>query len=244
MGVETVDATGWVEQAERYLRQYRQLYGAELWLDRVPRQPPEAPESDPRQALSEFQERIQDCQKCRLAQSRSHFVFGVGNPRARLLCIGEAPGREEDLQGEPFVGPAGRLLDRILAAIGFRREEVYIANVIKCRPPSNRDPDPDEVEMCRPYLLRQIDIIQPAVILCLGRVAAQALLRTSKSIGALRGRVHAHGQAQVVVTYHPAALLRDVAYKRLAWEDVQLARRVYDDRVGDKPPMQYSKKRT
>ena len=231
----------WIERAQRYLEQQRDLYGPELWTDFAAPPGAEAGE-DAAAALSDFCQRIHECQKCRLGASRTNFVFGIGNPRARLMCIGEAPGRDEDLKGEPFVGPAGQLLDKILAAIGFQRDEVYIANVLKCRPPGNQDPEPDEIAACRPYLMQQIEILRPGVILCLGRVAAQAVLQTTEAVGALRGTVHTLGDARVVATYHPAALLRDVNLKRLAWADVKLARQVYDEHVGDKPPMQLDRK--
>lgn len=236
-----MDAASWIDLAQRYFEQRRELFGPEIWTDFSPPSMVGA-EAEEATTLAEFYEQIRHCQKCRLGASRTNFVFGVGNPQARLMCIGEAPGRDEDLQGEPFVGAAGKLLDKILAAIGFERDEVYIANIVKCRPPGNRDPESDEIEMCRPYVLRQIELIQPSVILTLGRVAAQALLQTTKAVARLRGIVHPLGGAVVVVTYHPAALLRDVRLKRLAWEDVQLARRVYDERVGDKPPLQPGKK--
>lgn len=226
----------WTALAERYLRQQRELFGEVLWSDVALGL--RTAKAEPAGSLEDFRKQIQHCQRCRLARSRTHFVFGVGNPEADLMCVGEAPGRDEDLKGVPFVGAAGQLLDKILAAIGFERREVYIANVIKCRPPGNRDPEPDEIETCRPYLLQQIERIQPAVILCLGRVAAQALLQTSEALGALRGRLHRLEKAQVVVTYHPAALLRDPGLKRRAWDDVQLARSIYDKLVGDKPPLQ------
>jgi len=169
-----------------------------------------------------------------LAKSRTKFVFGVGNDSADLMCIGEAPGRDEDLKGEPFVGAAGQLLDKMLAAIGFARDEVYIANVIKCRPPSNRDPEPDEVMQCLPYLQQQVALIKPKVILVLGRIAARHLLECDESLSNLRLQTHSFGAARVVVTYHPAALLRNPQWKRKAWDDIQRVRKLYDDLVGDK----------
>ena len=162
------------------------------------------------------------CTRCSLHRGRTQTVFGVGSRTARLMVVGEAPGAEEDRQGEPFVGRAGQLLNAMLQAIGLGRHEVYIANVLKCRPPHNRDPKPDEVAHCKPYLARQIELIDPRVILCVGRIAAQNLLGTDAPLGRLRGRVHRLGPAcrPVVVTYHPAYLLRSPAEKGKAWQDL------------------------
>ncbi len=212
------------------------MYGREFYLDLDEDGP--APTD-----LKEFHQQIQDCQKCRLAEHRTHFVFGVGPPTAKVMCIGEGPGYEEDQQGEPFVGPAGQMLNRILAAIGFEREEVYIANIVKCRPPANRNPEAEEIAACLPYLEKQIDLVRPKLILALGKVAAQSLLQTNAPIGALRGRVYRYRQAELIVTYHPAALLRDHKWKPAAWEDAQKLRRLYDERVGDKPPLTVPKRR-
>ncbi|MCS6786900.1 MAG: uracil-DNA glycosylase [Thiobacillaceae bacterium] len=166
------------------------------------------------------------CTRCALHRSRTQGVFGVGDPRAEWLIVGEAPGAEEDRQGEPFVGQAGRLLDAMLAAIGLKRgDNVYIANVLKSRPPGNRDPSPEEVAACLPYLERQIDLIGPKLILAVGRFAAQSLLTTDTAIGRLRGRVHRYRGIPLIVTYHPAYLLRNPADKARAWEDLVLARR-------------------
>lgn len=165
------------------------------------------------------------CTRCELHRTRTQAVFGVGDPHAEWLIIGEAPGAEEDKQGEPFVGQAGRLLDAMLAAIGLKRgENVYIANVLKSRPPKNRDPSPQEVAACLPYLERQIDLIQPRLLLALGRFAAQSLLVTDTAIGRLRGQVHSYRGIPLIVTYHPAYLLRNPADKARAWEDLVLAR--------------------
>jgi DNA polymerase len=172
-----------------------------------------------------------DCMKCPLGATRTKFVFGIGNPRATLMLIGEAPGADEDAQGEPFVGKAGQLLNKILEAIHFRREEVYICNILKCRPPNNRTPQAEEVEQCIPYLQRQIGLIRPKVILCLGLTAAQNLLKTSESLGRLRGRTLTYEGTPLMVTYHPAALLRNPNWKRPAWEDVQAVRKLHDDLV-------------
>jgi uracil-DNA glycosylase family 4 len=163
-------------------------------------------------------------------------VFGTGNPNAELMLIGEAPGREEDLQGEPFVGKAGQLLDKILAAIAFKRSEIYIGNILKCRPPQNRDPLPEEMALCIPYLFQQIHLIQPKIILALGRIAAHQLLRTTASLGSLRGTIHDFQGISLIVTFHPAALLRNPHWKKPVWEDVQMLRKHYDEQVGDKSP--------
>ncbi|NIM98397.1 MAG: uracil-DNA glycosylase [candidate division Zixibacteria bacterium] len=176
----------------------------------------------------DFYHQIKNCTKCHLGYTRTNFVFGVGNPQAKLMLIGEAPGREEDLQGEPFVGAAGKLLDAMLAAINFKREDVFIANILKCRPPENRDPRPEEIETCKPYLLRQIQLIQPKIILALGRISAQVLLETKSPLGQLRGKFHDFNGIKLLVTYHPAALLRYQQYKRPAWEDLKLLRKEYD----------------
>jgi uracil-DNA glycosylase len=172
---------------------------------------------------------ICNCRKCPLGETRNKFVFGVGNPVAEVMLIGEAPGADEDAQGEPFVGRAGKLLNDILKAIKFAREEVYIANIIKCRPPGNRNPLPEEMEKCIPYLYKQIDLIKPKVILCLGLIAAGALLKTKQSLGKLRGNIFDFDNIKVMVTYHPAALLRNPNWKKGCWEDVQMFRKVYDD---------------
>ena len=169
------------------------------------------------------------CTKCALSKTRTNTVFGVGNPDANVVFVGEAPGRDEDLQGEPFVGRAGQLLTKILGAIGFQREDVYICNVLKCRPPDNRDPLPDEVAHCEPYLLAQLDIIRPRVICALGRISAQTLLKTNTSLTKLRGQVHDYHGIPMVVTYHPAALLRNPNWKRPTWDDVQKLRILHDE---------------
>jgi DNA polymerase len=156
-------------------------------------------------------------------------VFGVGNPNADLVLVGEAPGADEDQQGEPFVGRAGQLLNKILEAINFKRDEVFICNILKCRPPNNRDPLPEEVASCEPYLWKQLELIRPKLILCLGRIAAQVLLKTNGSLSSMRGKVHDYRGIRLMVTYHPAALLRNPNWKRPAWEDVQQVRKLYDE---------------
>ncbi len=190
------------------------------------------------QQLDAFYQQIRDCRECPLAQGRKTVVFGAGNADARLMFVGEGPGREEDAQGLPFVGPAGRVLDRMITRLGFERDEVYIANIVKCRPPSNRDPKPEEIERCFPYLQKQIEIIAPQYIFCLGRIAAATLLDRKGELSSLRGRVHHYGNSKVFVTYHPAALLRNQKLFWATFEDMKLFRRVYDQEVGDKPPME------
>jgi len=180
-------------------------------------------------SLVDLDEMICNCRKCSLGQTRTKFVFGVGNPNADLVIVGEAPGTDEDAQGEPFVGRAGQLLNKILEAIGFRREDVYICNILKCRPPNNRDPLSSEVEQCEPYLWKQLELMNPKLILCLGRISAQVLLRTNASLAQMRGKVHDYRGIRLMVTYHPAALLRNPHWKRPAWEDVQAVRKLYDE---------------
>jgi DNA polymerase len=171
------------------------------------------------------------CVKCPLGLTRTKFVFGTGNPAATLMIVGEAPGADEDAQGEPFVGRAGQLLNKILEAIGFKREDVYICNILKCRPPGNRKPLPEEVDLCIPYLRRQIALVKPRVILALGLTAAENLLGTTESLGRLRGRIMQYEGTPLMVTYHPAALLRNPNWKRPTWEDVQAVRKLHDELV-------------
>jgi len=177
--------------------------------------------------LADVRADIGDCTRCKLhTLGRSQIVFGVGNPQADLMFVGEAPGADEDIQGVPFVGRAGQLLTKIIEAIGLKREEVYIANVIKCRPPQNRNPEPDEVEKCEPFLFQQIDIIKPKVIVALGKFGAQTLLRTLDPISRLRGRVFEYRGAKLIPTFHPAYLLRNPSSKREVWEDMKLVRKL------------------
>lgn len=178
--------------------------------------------------LEQLAAHIAACQRCALHKTARNPVPGEGNPQADVLCVGEAPGANEDEQGRPFVGDAGQLLNKILGAIQLAREEVFICNVLKHRPPGNRDPLPEEVAACQPYLLRQIELVRPKVIIAWGRFAAQTLLQTTTGIGQLRGQLHRYHGVPLIVTYHPAALLRNEAWKRPTWEDVKLARRVLD----------------
>ncbi|ORJ59580.1 uracil-DNA glycosylase [Geothermobacter hydrogeniphilus] len=184
-------------------------------------------QADVRETLDQIRADLGECRRCKLCEKRNHIVFGVGNPDARLVLVGEAPGREEDRRGEPFVGEAGRLLDRILFAMGLQRPDVYICNVEKCRPPGNRDPEPDEVAACEPFLKRQLAAISPQVIISLGRVASQALLREQTAISRLRGQWREYQGIPLMPTFHPAYLLRNPTAKREVWEDVkQVMRRL------------------
>jgi DNA polymerase len=188
----------------------------------------------PEEALQAQQAALQGCQQCKLGAGRTTIVFGSGNPRAELVVIGEGPGADEDAQGLPFVGRAGQLLTKMLEArgVGLTRDEVYIANCVKCRPPGNRNPEADELTACAPFLAAQLAAIQPKVVLAMGSVAAQSLLKSKESIGRLRGRVHPFGNAVLIPTFHPAFLLRNPGeeYKRMAWDDLKLARRELDAR--------------
>jgi DNA polymerase len=174
------------------------------------------------ETLEALRDVIGDCRRCKLAPHRTHLVFGVGNPRAELVFVGEGPGRDEDEQGEPFVGRAGKLLTEIITkGMRLAREDVYIANVVKCRPPENRNPEPDEVESCEPFLRRQLDLIQPRVIVALGKFAVQTLLRSKAPISRLRGQWHDYQGIRLMPTFHPAYLLRNPGEKRVVWEDIK-----------------------
>ena len=174
-------------------------------------------------ALGVIREDLGDCTRCALHKGRNTIVFGVGNPAARLMFVGEGPGADEDAQGLPFVGRAGQLLNNMIAAMGLKREECYIANVVKCRPPGNRTPDPEEANTCSPFLFRQIDVVRPQVLVALGATAATYLLGQRQPLAGLRGRVHAYRGMSLIVTYHPAFLLRDPRQKKEAWADLQIA---------------------
>ena len=178
-----------------------------------------------------LREAVANCTRCALCETRTQTVFGVGDPDADWMIIGEAPGAEEDRRGEPFVGRAGKLLDEMLRAVGQSRDGAFIANILKCRPPNNRDPKPEESAACRGYLERQIELVDPKIILAVGRIAAQLLLETDAPVGRLRGSVHRLGDIPLVVTYHPAYLLRSPGQKRKAWDDLNLARRVLRERA-------------
>ena len=179
--------------------------------------------------LNELDSLICNCQKCPLGQTRTKFVFGVGNPDADVVLVGEAPGADEDAQGEPFVGRAGQLLNKIIEASGFKRQEVYICNILKCRPPGNRNPMPDEIEKCEPYLKMQLQLIKPKLILALGKFAAETLLNLRMPLNKMRGNIHYYNGIKTMVTFHPAALLRNPQWKRPTWDDMIQFRKLYDD---------------
>jgi DNA polymerase len=210
----------------RFLEQTQELFGSTLY-EKLSMNEMGITRLDPSfsNQLNEFGTSISTCKKCNLGQHRNKFVFGVGDSHADLMLVGEAPGREEDLKGEPFVGRAGKLLDKILSSIKMdRHKNVYICNVLKCRPPQNRDPLPDEVEECEPYLLHQINLIKPKLIVALGRISGTTLLRVDDTLKSMRGRLHDYHGTPLLVTYHPAALLRNSNLKKYAWEDFQFIR--------------------
>lgn len=220
---------------EHQRRAYLQAMGIDVWLPR------EAPEPDESDSVSgdvataavldwdELRHCVAQCTRCELSGSRRQTVFGVGNQNADWMIIGEAPGAEEDRRGEPFVGRAGQILDEMLRAIGQQRESVFIANILKCRPPNNRDPKPAEAKSCRGYLERQITLVQPKIILAVGKIAAQNLLQSDEPVGRMRGHPHELNGIPVVVTYHPAYLLRSPSQKSKSWLDLCLARRLAEE---------------
>jgi uracil-DNA glycosylase len=218
-------------------RQYLQLMGIEVWCDKSSPTMSEADmdyvnvsaEADESNFWQDLREEVASCTQCSLHQQRKQTVFGVGDVNADWMVIGEAPGAEEDRQGEPFVGKAGKLLDGMLIAAGLKREQVYIANVLKCRPPENRDPQVEEVASCQRYLQKQIELVKPKIILVVGRIAAQNLLQLDIPIGKMRGQSYQYpgSEIPVVVTYHPAYLLRSPKEKGKSWQDLQLAMQVY-----------------
>ena len=224
-----------LQKIEDYLKAQKNLFGNRLILSesmidnideiqyniKVEKSMEKVSEPKSTNLLDKYNDQIKNCMLCELGSTRTNFVFGTGNPNAQLMFFGEAPGKDEDLKGEPFVGRAGQLLNKMLLAIGTNREEVYIANVLKCRPPNNRDPKPDEIDKCEPYLLNQIDLIKPRVIVALGRFGGASLLRSTMSLGEMRKSEHLYNNIPLIVTYHPAALLRNPQWKRQAWEDLQ-----------------------
>ena len=225
--------------------QYLKEIGVQVWLDRDSK--PTVPAMQSEQVVAEdeplvyqdsaelnkLKQEVAACQQCCLHETRTQTVFGVGNPNADWLIIGEAPGADEDRQGEPFVGRAGKLLNSMLIAMGLSREQVYIANILKCRPPNNRDPKSEEVVQCEGYLRKQIELIQPKIILAVGRIAAQNLLKVDTPIGKMRGNQYQYPDSElpVVVTYHPAYLLRSPREKRKVWEDLKIAMRTYKSQL-------------
>ncbi|NCF52614.1 uracil-DNA glycosylase [Gammaproteobacteria bacterium] len=219
-------------QTEHQRRAYLEALGIDVWVPRdqadMQDNPVAAEQDETKLDWQQLREAVAACTRCILHESRTQTVFGVGDPDADWMIIGEAPGAEEDRRGEPFVGRAGKLLDEMLRAIGQKRESVFIANILKCRPPNNRDPKADEASSCRGYLERQIDLVSPKIILAAGRIAAQQLLGTDAPVGRLRGKLHHLREIPVVVTYHPAYLLRSPSQKRKAWDDLCMAKRLAD----------------
>lgn len=210
------------EKIKAFLQWYDDIYGNSYYVTKENLEKNVEPGNAPGESssnLRQFYEEIKNCTKCSLHQTRTNFVFGVGNPEADIMFVGEAPGKYEDLQGEPFVGRAGQLLNKLLAHIHLQREDVYIANILKCRPPNNRDPLPEEVEKCIPYLHRQIELIQPKILVALGRIAAQNLLNTSEPLGKLKQKVWTFRNLPLFITYHPAAVLRNQALLDTALQD-------------------------
>ena len=212
-----------------YLKQQQLLFGKELHVSKEHSKKNDAKlpinSLNSKNALEEYRISICLCKECNLGETRKNFVYGTGDPNADLMLVGEAPGKDEDLKGEPFVGRAGKLLDKILLAIDKKRGEgVYIANVLKCRPPNNRDPLPSEVNKCEPYLLKQIKIVKPKLIVALGRIAGKTLLKIDKPLKEMRGKIHSYNGTPLIVTYHPAALLRNSNFKKPAWDDFQWIR--------------------
>ncbi|MGI9553335.1 MAG: uracil-DNA glycosylase [Thermodesulfobacteriota bacterium] len=184
---------------------------------------PDIFDSGKKQTLEEIREELGECTRCKLHTDRTNIVFGDGNPNARLVFVGEGPGRDEDMQGKPFVGRAGKLLTKIIEAMGLTRKDVYICNVVKCRPPNNRNPEADEVAACEPFLLKQIRSINPEIVVCLGSVATSLLLKMKQPrMGDLRGQFHEYGNSKLMITYHPAALLRNPNFKKPVWEDMKV----------------------
>ena len=213
---------------EHQRRAYLQAMGIDVWMPRDAAQAETSAtvESPGGMDWTELRESVTHCTRCELSKTRTNTVFGVGSPNADWLIIGEAPGAEEDRRGEPFVGRAGTLLDEMLRAIGQSRDSVFIANILKCRPPDNRDPRPAEAAACRQYLERQIELLQPKIILAVGKIAAQNLLGSNETVGRMRGRPHDFGGIPLVVTYHPAYLLRSPSQKGKSWSDLCLATRL------------------
>ncbi len=204
--------------SELYLEQYKDIYDNKIILNSKL-----TADDD----LDSFYNQIKNCTKCSLSNSRTKLVFGIGNPNADIVIVGEAPGKNEDLKGEPFVGRGGQLLDKILEAINLNRKKVFILNVLKCRPPENRDPKPDEISECEPYLKKQLQLINPKLIVALGRIAGMTLLKTKDSLTNMRNKIHKYENIDLIVTYHPAALLRNPNFKKPTWEDFKLIRNKY-----------------
>ena len=216
------------KQSHKYIELYKELYGNEIYLT------PSSQEKTNKQSsknnkndLEKYFNSMKDCMKCKLGSTRNNVVFGSGNPNADIVFVGEAPGKDEDLQGLPFVGRSGKLLDKMLSSINLKRENIYILNVLKCRPPENRTPIPSEIEQCEPYLKKQLEIIKPKLIVSLGRVSAMTILKTKDSLTDMRNKIFNYEGIDFLVTYHPAALLRNSNFKKFAWEDFKLIRDKY-----------------
>ena len=209
------------QTSSQYFKQHKDIYGNILYINKPMKN------SSTRNELTDYYDEIKNCLKCQLGNSRTNFVFGVGNPESDIVFVGEAPGKNEDLEGEPFVGRGGKLLDKILEAINVTRKDVYILNVLKCRPPENRDPSNDEIEKCEPYLKKQLKIIKPKLIVALGRISAMTLLKTKDSLTDMRNTIHKYEGIDLMVTYHPAAILRNPNFKRPTWDDFKYIRDNY-----------------
>jgi len=219
----------------KYFKQYKELYDDEIFIsskkssESISKEKPHK-KTDPFSSLTVLKNDVINCKKCSLSDTRTNAVFGVGDFSASLMLVGEAPGEQEDLSGEPFVGRAGQLLDKMLAAIDRSREnDVFICNVLKCRPPENRDPKSDEINQCEPYLVNQIDLIKPKLIVALGRIAGKTLLGVDKSLKDMRKKIHNYHDSDLIVTYHPAALLRNPNWKPYAWEDFKWIRSILEE---------------
>ena len=219
----------------KYFKQYKELYDDEIFVSSIKSSESISEEkphkkTDPVSSLTVLKNDVINCKKCSLSDTRTNAVFGVGDFSASLMLVGEAPGEQEDLSGEPFVGRAGQLLDKMLAAIDRSREnDVFICNVLKCRPPENRDPKSDEINQCEPYLVNQIDLIKPKLIVALGRIAGKTLLGVDKSLKDMRKKIHNYHDSDLIVTYHPAALLRNPNWKPYAWEDFKWIRSILEE---------------
>jgi len=211
---------------KRFINQHIELFGNEIYSNIHKKEGHRLTKLEPTSGpILSFKSSIENCKKCNLGSTRNKFVFGSGDPSADLLLVGEAPGQEEDLQGEPFVGRAGKLLDKILKAIGYTRDtNIFITNIVKCRPPDNRDPLPSEIEDCSPYLNKQIELIKPKLIVALGKVAGKALLKKDILLKEMRNKTHYFKSIPLIVTYHPAALLRNPSLKKESWKDFQYIR--------------------
>ena len=213
--------------SSKYLEQHKDVYGNTLYFDKKNYKPIKKTNSS--LELIQYYNKIKDCLECPLGHSRTNFVFGIGNPKSDIVFVGEAPGKNEDLKGEPFVGRGGKLLDKILKAIDLTRDDIYILNVLKCRPPDNRDPYPSEIDECEPYLKKQLKIIEPKLIVALGRISAMTLLKKKDSLGDFRNKIHKYEDIDLLVTYHPAALLRNPNFKKPTWEDFKYIKKNYID---------------